>query len=160
MDADNALARAYDTNPARRAAAPPYALHLRWLRRHNNAQWHDTRITLPEPVRSRPPRYIVYARNSAGSGTADETLSIVRRHVERAGGVIAREVTDAHAPCHPQKRPGWAEARRLVGRGFADGIAVVDRDTVSHHDPEYEAEIIAIGATPALVLLVRPESAT
>ncbi|MER5546476.1 hypothetical protein ACWDBP_35080 [Streptomyces sp. NPDC001233] len=105
---------------------------------------------------SRQRRIIAYARIGAG-GQADNELAAVRRLIEEHGHVVLREVTDVSAPYAPLSRAGWNEARRLVRRGLADGIAVLNRDAVSTWDQEYEDELLWLGERPALLLLVISE---
>lgn len=112
---------------------------------------------VPNPDRAR--RIVAYAINEVG-GRADQGLAVVRALIANHGYDVVHELTDTHAPHSPQHRPGWAEARRLVHCGSADGIAVVDRNAISRRDDEYEEEIHWIGQRPGLLLLAVPEAAT
>ncbi|MEK0097733.1 hypothetical protein WDA79_04315 [Streptomyces sp. A475] len=153
MDRDNET-DAWPTTGDRYATRPPVnrGLYLQRLRAASN------QVALEHCNTSRQRRIVAYALTSAG-GVADDDLATVRRLIEEKGHVVAYELTDAYAPHAPLARTGYAEARRLVFCGFADGIAVLDRDQISMRDDEYEAELCWYSERPALVLLHRPEAA-
>ncbi|MER6075995.1 hypothetical protein ABT187_46110 [Streptomyces sp. NPDC001817] len=126
-------------------------LYLKRRREQGNA------VAIETPV-SRKRRIIAYALTEAG-GQIDHTMASVRHLITQHGYDVAHEVTDVHAPHAPLARPGWLEARRLVATGFADGIAVLNREAVSVRDDEYEEELRWLGDRPALLLLVIHEAA-
>ncbi|MQY40648.1 hypothetical protein SRB17_86810 [Streptomyces sp. RB17] len=126
-------------------------LYLRRKREQNNA------VALETPVK-RKRRIIAYALTEAG-GQVNHTMAAVRHLIAEQGYDVVHELTDVHAPHTPLRRPGWAEARRLVGTGFADGIAALNREAVSLRDDEYEEELRWLGDRPALLLLVIHEAA-
>ncbi|MFF8867891.1 hypothetical protein ACF08B_38285 [Streptomyces sp. NPDC015139] len=126
-------------------------LYLKRRREQGNA------VAIETPV-SRKRRVIAYALTEAG-GQVDHTMISVRHLITRHGYDVVHELTDVHAPYKPSARPGWLEARRLVSTGFADGIAVLNREAVSVRDDEYEEELSWLGDRPALLLLVIHEAA-
>ncbi|MER6030664.1 hypothetical protein [Streptomyces sp. NPDC001851] len=126
-------------------------LYLRRKRERNNA------VALETPVK-RKRRIIAYARTEAG-GQVDHTMALVQRLIAEQGYDVVHELTDVHAPRTPLTRPGWTEARRLISTGFADGVAVLNREAVSVRDDEYEEELGWLGDRPALLLLVIHEAA-
>ncbi len=126
-------------------------LYLSRKREQNNV------VALETPLKRRR-RIIAYALTETG-GQVNHTMASVRRLIEEQGYDVVHELTDAHAPHAPLTRPGWAEARRLVGTGFADGIAVLNREAISVSDDEYEEELRWLGDRPALLLLVIHEAA-
>ncbi|MFF4504820.1 hypothetical protein [Streptomyces sp. NPDC001401] len=118
-------------------------------------QGNDSALATPV---QRKRRIIAYALQSAGS-QVDHTMASVRRLIEEQGYDLVHELTDVHAPHTPLTRRGWEEARRLVSTGFADGIAVLNREAISVSDDEYEEELRWLGDRPALLLLVIHEAA-
>ncbi len=128
-------------------------LYLQRLRTTNNRTALEN---CPRPERQR--RIVAYALNHIG-GSADDDLSTVRRLIEKKDYAVAHELTDTYAPHSPCTRPDYVEARRLVWCGFADGIAVVDRQAISTIDDEYEDELRWYAERPALVLLHTHEAA-
>ncbi|MEU0722869.1 hypothetical protein [Streptomyces sp. NPDC006140] len=126
-------------------------LYLKKKREQNNI------VALETPLK-RKRRIIAYALTETG-GQVDHAMASVRRLIEEHDYDVVHELTDVHAPYEPLTRPGWAEARRLVSMGFADGIAVLNREAVSVHDDEYEEELRWLGDRPALLLLVIQETA-
>ncbi|MGW0764461.1 hypothetical protein [Streptomyces sp. NPDC002676] len=118
-------------------------------------QGNESALETPVP---RKRRIIAYGLRSAG-GQIDHTLASVRRLIEEQGYDVVHELTDVHAPHAPLTRRGWEKARRLVSTGFADGIAVLNREAISVDDNEYEEELRWLGERPALLLLVIHEAA-
>lgn len=149
MDEDNERERRFSSS----RPVENRGLYLRRLRTSNNRAALEN-CTRPDRQR----RIVAYALTRAG-GSADEDLSTVRRLIEEKDYAVAHELTDTYAPHSPCTRPGYAEARRLVWCGFADGIAVVDRQAISAIDDEYEHELRWYAERPALVLLHTHEAA-
>ncbi|WP_435279751.1 hypothetical protein [Streptomyces sp. 1222.5] len=137
-----------------RTMRPPVhrGLYLKRRRKQGNA------VAIETPV-SRTRRIIAYALTDAG-GQVDHTMASVRHLITRHGYDVVHELIDVHTPHEPLARPGWLEARRLVSTGFADGIAVLNREAVSVRDDEYEEELRWLGDRPALLLLVIHEAAS
>ncbi|MGW6317564.1 hypothetical protein [Streptomyces sp. NPDC055099] len=157
MDRDNEDTRPWmHGEPVRLSPRPVVhrGLYLKRLRLDYNGKALEH---LPNPDRAR--RIVAYAISEVG-GSADQGLAVVRAVIANHGYDVVHELTDTHAPHAPQHRPGWAEARRLVHCGFADGIAVVDRNAISRRDDEYEEEVHWIGQRPGLLLVAVPEAAT
>jgi hypothetical protein len=111
-----------------------------------------------ETLVRRKRRIIAYALRRA-DGQVDHTMASVRRLIEEQGYDVVQELTDVHSPHAPLTRRGWEEARRLVSTGYADGIAVLNREAISVEDNEYEEELRWFGERPALLLLVIHEAA-
>ncbi|MFJ4684720.1 hypothetical protein [Streptomyces sp. NPDC088789] len=114
-------------------------------------------LALKQP-RGAERRIIAYALTDTG-GQVDHTLDAVRRLIEAQGHTVIHELTDVRAPHALRRRPHWREARRLIASGFADGVAVLNRDALSIRDDEYEEEVAWFGERPALLLLVISEAA-
>ncbi|MBX7551550.1 hypothetical protein K1Y78_26795 [Streptomyces sp. tea 10] len=112
---------------------------------------------LETPV-ERKRRIVAYGLRSAG-GQIDRTMESVRGMVTALDFEVVCELSDVHAPHAPLDRHGWNEARRLIQSGFADGIAVLNREAISVVDDEYEAELRWLGERPALLLLAIHEAA-
>ncbi|MER6432123.1 hypothetical protein ABT272_31030 [Streptomyces sp900105245] len=149
MDKDNEIQewmRGRTRRPAVRRG-----LYLMRRREQGNA------VAIETPV-SRKRRIIAYALIEAG-GQVDHTMTSVRQLITRHGYDVVHELVDVNAAHTPLARPGWLEARRLVGTGFADGIAAMNREAVSVRDDQYEEELRWLGDRPALLLLVIPEAA-
>ncbi|MGW2700818.1 hypothetical protein [Streptomyces sp. NPDC001340] len=149
MDQDNEV-EAWMRGRTMRPAANR-GLYLRRKRDQNNATALETEV-------HRRRRIIAYARTEVG-GQVDHTMAAVRRLIEESGYDVVCELTDVQPPHAPLTRPGWAEARRLVATGFADGIAVLNQEAVSDRDNEYEDELCWLGDRPALLLLAIHEAA-
>ncbi|MFC9280194.1 hypothetical protein [Streptomyces collinus] len=149
MDKDNEVQEWMRGRTARPAACR--GLYLKRRREQGNAVAFET------PV-SRKRRIIAYALTEA-DGQVDHTMTSVRQLITQHGYDVVHELVDINATHKPLARPGWLEARRLVSTGFADGIAVLNRDAVSVRDDEYEQELRWLGDRPALLLLVIPEAA-
>lgn len=159
MDRDNEVRPLVHGEPVWLPPRPAVhrGLYLKRLRLDYNGKALDH---VPNPGRLR--RIVAYVIDE-GDGSAGQGLAVVRALIANHGYDVVHELTDTHAlyaPPVPQHRPGWAEARRLVHRGSADGIAVVDRNAISRRDDEYEEEIHWIGQRPGLLLLAVPEAAT
>lgn len=151
MDRDNAYDRLYFPDVPR--VSTDRNLQLMKLRREQM----ERRI---EAIRicGRVPRIILYARTMNGRSPA-RSLAAAREFMERMQWQAAREgaFTDCLSLAAPEDRYGWLRIKQQVKSGFADGVVVLTRATISAQLNEYESELNWFAMHSGFIALVHAE---